>query len=59
LIRDKNASREDLKNFYKKQNELRHKGTVEYFQLRDAAIENSNDDEWEKIIKTLNNIVKS
>ena len=33
--------------------------TVEYFQLRDAAIENTNEVEWKQIVKTLNSIVKS
>jgi hypothetical protein len=59
LVRDKYTTRDDLEDFYKRQNELRHKGTVEYFQLRDAAIENTNENEWKEIIKTISSIVKS
>jgi len=59
LVRNKNAPRKDLEKFYEKQNELRYKGTKEYFRLRDDAIQYTNDQEWKKIIKSINNIINS
>lgn len=58
LIRNRHATKEDLENFYKKQNELRAIGTKAYFKLRDEAIKNTNDQEWKVIVKALNKIVK-
>jgi hypothetical protein len=59
IVRDKNTTKKELEDFYKKQNDLRHKGTVEYFELRDAAINNSSDEEWNKIVKVIMGIAKS
>lgn len=59
LVRSRNTTREDLEDFYKRQNDLRYKGTIEYFSLRDAAIKHTTDDEWKAIVKTLNSIIKS
>lgn len=59
IVRKKDTSRKELEDFYTAQNELRHKGTVEYFQLRDTVIQHTNDDEWKAIYKAINSIVKS
>ena len=59
IMRSKNTSREELEDFYKTQHELRHKGTIEYFQLRDATIKNTNEEEWKVIYKTITGIIKS
>lgn len=59
IIRDKNATREDLEKFYDSENELRMKGTKDYFKIRESAIQNSTDDEWKRIVKALNKISKS
>lgn len=59
IARNKNASRKEIEGFYKLQNELRQKGTEEYFQLRNSARRNTNDEEWKAIYKTINRIVKS
>ena len=59
LVRNKNASREELKNFYKRHNNLRMHGTVEFFKIREVARENTNDKEWKAIMKSLAGIIKS
>ncbi len=59
MIRDKTATKEVMENFYARQNVLRQKGTIEYFQLRDAAIKNTSQDEWKSIVKAIMSIVKS
>ena len=59
LVRNKNASREDLEGFYQRHNALRMKGTKEYFNIREVALQNTNEKEWKAIIKSLNSLVKS
>lgn len=50
LVRNKNASREELKDSYKRHNELRMFGTIEFFKIREVAREYANDKEWKAIM---------
>ena len=59
IVRKKDTSTKELEGFYTTQNKIRHKGTVEYFKLRDTVIQQTNDDEWKAIYKAINEIVKS
>ena len=59
IVRKKDTSRKELEDFYTTQNKLRHKGTVEYFKLRNTVIKQTNDEEWKAIYKAINEIVKS
>lgn len=59
LIRNINATRNELEQFYKKQNQLRYKGSKDYMQLRDAVIENTNEKEWKAMVKALDKFLKS
>jgi hypothetical protein len=59
LIRNRNATRKDLENYYKTHNALRLKGTKEYFDIRDVMIENTNEKEWKSIQKAFNSLLKS
>ena len=58
LVRSRTTTREDLEGFYKRQNELRYKGTIEYFEIRNVALANTTDDEWKAIVKAMNTILK-
>lgn len=59
LIRNKNATRQDLEDFYKKHDTLRLRGTKEYFNIRDIMLENTNEKEWKSIQKAFNSLLKS
>lgn len=57
IARNKNANKNKLDRFYKKQNQLRFKGAKEYLQLRSTAIENTNEKEWKAIVKAINKLI--
>ncbi|MCG8307254.1 MAG: hypothetical protein MI975_07655 [Cytophagales bacterium] len=59
LIRSKSASKNELMSLYGRQNNLRLKGTREFFELRDRAMKNTDDKQWKQIIKKINRITKS
>ena len=58
IVRNKDASRIELNEYYKKQNQLRYKGSKEYLQLRETALKNTNEKEWEAINKALSRLLK-
>lgn len=59
IVRNKNANKNELDEFYQKQNLLRYKGAKEYIQLRNTAIKNTNEQEWKAVVKALNKLLKS
>ena len=59
IIRNKNASRKNIEQFYKTQNQLRYKGSKEFFEMRNIILQNTNEREWKEIIKSINKIIDS
>ena len=57
IARNKNAIKNELDQFYQKQNQLRYKGAIEYMQLRSTVIRNTNEKEWKAIVKDLNKFI--
>ena len=47
---NKNANKNELNQFYQKQNQLRYKGAKEYLQLRNKVIQNTNEKDLNKFI---------
>ena len=58
LVRKRTATESELLNFYQEQNKLRLKGAKEYFIFREAAINNTNDKEWNEIVGDLKVLFK-
>lgn len=58
IARNINANKNELDQFYQKQNQLRYIGAKEYMELRSSEIENTNEKEWKAIVKILNKFVK-
>lgn len=58
IVRNKKASSIELEEYYKKQNQLRHKGSKEFFQMRETALKNTNEKEWKAINKALSMLLK-
>ena len=59
IIRNKNVSRAEFEHFYSYQNQLRYKGSEEFFEMRNSVLENSNEKEWKEIIKSINKFIEN
>jgi len=57
VLRDRHATREEMEEFYTRQNDLRNKGSKEFLELRTVAIENTKKEEWHAIEKALTSIL--